>query len=49
VEFTLSVAEGLLAMTQGAFLGHCERLFEESRGNLKTFILNFGDKPLSQE
>jgi hypothetical protein len=31
-------------MTQSVFLCHCER-FEESRGNLKTFLLNFGNRP----
>jgi len=27
-------------MAQNAFSGHCKR-FEKSRGNLKTFLLNF--------
>jgi len=31
-------------MLQSAFSSHCER-FEESRSNLKTFLLNFGNRP----
>ena len=31
-------------MTQSAFSGHCER-FEKSRGNLKTSLLDFGNRP----
>jgi len=33
-------------MTKSAFSGHCER-FEESRGNLKTSLLDFGNSPES--
>jgi hypothetical protein len=33
-------------MTKSAFSGHCER-FEESRGNLKTSLLDFGNRPES--
>ena len=36
----------LLAMTRNAISGHCER-FEESRGNLKTFLWNFFNRPAS--
>jgi len=31
-------------MTKSVFSGHCER-FEESRGNLKTSLLDFGNRP----
>jgi len=36
-----------IAMTQSAFSGHCER-FEKSRGNPKTLLLDFFNRPESR-